>query len=121
MSLKGQGPASLQLPGEQVGPLGLLDVLLWMLWQQLLCSIYNSQISETLHSKQIALPNSLPKPGTTEGRCLVFLEQFPSWRTRETASAYHWSRTKAIICHLPITCLGGGGGIRTHQAGMGGH
>lgn len=59
MSLKGQGPASLQLPGEQVGPSGLLDVLLWMLWQQLLCSIYNLQISETLH-KQADSPAQFP-------------------------------------------------------------
>lgn len=40
--------------------MGLLDLLLWVLWQQLLWSIYNFQISETLDSKEIALPNPFP-------------------------------------------------------------
>ena len=40
--------------------MGLLDLLLWMLRQQLLCSIYNSHISETLDSKRLALPTPFP-------------------------------------------------------------
>ena len=100
------------------GATGLLGLLLWVLWQQLLWSIYNSQISETLVSKQIAQSNPFPCLEVERGGVCV-PGTVPSWRTRETASAYHWSRTKAIISHLPITCLGWG--IRPHQTSMGGH
>lgn len=44
-----------------------------MLWQQLLWSIYNSQIPETLDSKEIALPNPFP--------CLELQRHLCSWNS----------------------------------------
>lgn len=79
--------------------MGLLALSLWMLWQQLLWSLYNSQISETLDSKQTVPPHSLPMPGTAEGWCLC------SWNSfLEATSTYHWSQTR-VTSPLPITCL----------------
>lgn len=99
-----------------MGPWGF-----WMCWWRYCgssCSgpFINSQISETLDSKQIAPAQSLPVPGTTEGWCLC---SWNSWRTGETTSAYHWSWTKTIVSHSPITCLGEE--IRSHQARAEGH
>lgn len=81
--------------------MGLLALSLWMLWPQLLWSLYNSQISETLDSKQTVPSHSLPMPGTAEGRCLC------SWNSfLEATSTYHWSLPRATS-PLPITCWSG--------------
>lgn len=99
-----QSPA----PRRAGGALGLLALSFWMLWQQLLWSLYNSQISETLDSKQTVPPHSLPMLGTAEGQCLC------SWNSfLETTSTYHWSLTRATSL-LPITCLTEGLGRSVH-------
>lgn len=65
--------------------MGLLILLLQMLWQQLLWSIYNSQISETLDNKQIAPPHSFP--------CLELWRGGVSVPGTQATSGYYWSLT----------------------------
>lgn len=99
--------------------MGLLDLLLWMLWQQLLWSIYNSQISETLDSKEITLPNPFPclelQWGGVSGSWNSFL--VGELERPLLPAIGHGLRSSSVICQSHALVRG----IRPRQANMGGH